>query len=205
MPKSPPETPSLRERLKDETRQIILDAFAELLSRTEIDRVTFAEIAASAGVGERTVYRHFPTREDLLRGLYGALSDKTAEAPFPMKEEADLTRHLLSYFASFDANAAVMKSAVITPQGYEMRMANRDERNAGFLKALDAACPGLSDEDRRFAAGAIQHMHSASAWLALREGWGLSGPRAAAASAWAIRAMIRDIKRRKGKPLKTDE
>lgn len=198
-PRARPAT--LRDRLKNETRQIILDAFAACLADSEIDRVTFAEIAARAGVGERTVYRHFQTRDALLRALYGALSAGAGEAVATMETEADLTRHLKAHFAKFDAQASVIKSAVITPQGHELRMANRRDRNAGFLKALGDATAGFDERERRMIAGAVQHMHSASAWLALREGWGLSGDEAAEACAFAIRAMVRDARRRRTKTL----
>nr|QQZ50822.1 helix-turn-helix transcriptional regulator [Phenylobacterium glaciei] len=35
-----------------------------------LEELSFAEIAAEAKVGERTVYRHFPTREALM-GAFG--------------------------------------------------------------------------------------------------------------------------------------
>lgn len=199
----PTSPPRLRERLKDETRQIILDAFATLLANADVEKITFADVAAQAGVGERTVYRHFPTRDDLLRGLYASFGP-TGDAMIEMTSEADLTAHLPGYFATFDAQSAVIKATVTTPQGYELRMANRSVRNQGFLRALDGATSGLSAQERAMAAAIVQHLHSASAWLALREGWDLRGDKAATAVAWAIRTLVKDLKRRRGKSLAAD-
>jgi len=51
-----------RERTRAELRRIALARFA----REGFDRTSVAEIAAEAGVTERTFYRHFPTKESLL-------------------------------------------------------------------------------------------------------------------------------------------
>ncbi|MGI5440477.1 TetR/AcrR family transcriptional regulator [Streptomyces shenzhenensis] len=49
------------------TRSAILDAAARVLGRQP--DAAMAEIADEAGVGRATLYRHFPTRESLLRGV----------------------------------------------------------------------------------------------------------------------------------------
>ncbi len=49
------------------TRSAILDAAARMLGRRPY--AAMAEIADEAGVGRATLYRHFPTRESLLRGV----------------------------------------------------------------------------------------------------------------------------------------
>ena len=49
-------------------RERILNAATELVRR-DGDKVAMAQIAQHAGVGVGTLYRHFPTREDLLAAL----------------------------------------------------------------------------------------------------------------------------------------
>ena len=49
-------------------RERVLDAAVELVRR-DGEKVPMAAIATRAGVGVGTVYRHFPTREDLLGAL----------------------------------------------------------------------------------------------------------------------------------------
>jgi AcrR family transcriptional regulator len=49
-------------------RERVLDAATELVRR-DGEKVPMAQIAERAGVGIGTVYRHFPTREDLLGAL----------------------------------------------------------------------------------------------------------------------------------------
>lgn len=49
----------------EEKRQEILDAAEAAFGRREFDEVTTDDIAAGAGVGKGTLYRYFPTKEDL--------------------------------------------------------------------------------------------------------------------------------------------
>ena len=62
--------PPARQPRKDAAanRERVLDAATELVRR-EGEKVPMADIARHAGVGVGTVYRHFPTREDLLGAL----------------------------------------------------------------------------------------------------------------------------------------
>jgi AcrR family transcriptional regulator len=60
------ETPSLRERRRAETRRAIQSHAMRLFVECGYDATTVSEVAAAAGVSPMTVYRHFPTKEDLV-------------------------------------------------------------------------------------------------------------------------------------------
>ena len=55
----------LRETKKLRTRQEIAEKAMELFVRRGFDHVTVVEVAAAAGVSEKTVFNYFPTKEDL--------------------------------------------------------------------------------------------------------------------------------------------
>jgi AcrR family transcriptional regulator len=60
------------------TRRAILDAAARVLGRRP--DAALADIAEAAGVGRATMYRHFPTRESLIRGVQDAGSAELVAA-----------------------------------------------------------------------------------------------------------------------------
>jgi AcrR family transcriptional regulator len=56
----------LRERKKQQTREAIALAAMALFQARGFDDVTVAEVAEAADVSEKTVFNHFPTKEDLV-------------------------------------------------------------------------------------------------------------------------------------------
>ena len=63
--------------IQDRVAEAILDVAADLLAGGG-EPPSMADIAAAAGVGRATLYRHFPTREQLLQALSTAARDATA-------------------------------------------------------------------------------------------------------------------------------
>ncbi|WP_409489236.1 TetR/AcrR family transcriptional regulator [Amycolatopsis sp. cmx-11-12] len=69
---------NLRDRQRAETRLAIQTHAIRLFSDVGYDATTVNDVAAAAGVSAMTVYRHFPTKEDLV--LYDEYDPLTASA-----------------------------------------------------------------------------------------------------------------------------
>jgi AcrR family transcriptional regulator len=65
----------LRERKKRQTRDTIAAAAMRLFRARGFDAVTVADVARAADVSEKTVFNHFPTKEDL---VFAGSEDKLA-------------------------------------------------------------------------------------------------------------------------------
>ncbi|MEV4421831.1 TetR family transcriptional regulator [Patulibacter sp. NPDC049589] len=74
----------LRERKKRLTRQLISDTATWMFCERGFDKVRVSEVAAEAGVSEKTVFNYFPTKEslvfdredDVVEGVRKALTDR---------------------------------------------------------------------------------------------------------------------------------
>jgi AcrR family transcriptional regulator len=70
----------LRERKKQQTRELIADTAHRLFADRGFDAVTVAQIARAANVSEVTVFNYFPTKEDLFFGGMQFFEEKLLDA-----------------------------------------------------------------------------------------------------------------------------
>ncbi|MEM7273893.1 MAG: TetR/AcrR family transcriptional regulator [Actinomycetota bacterium] len=81
--------PGRRSRKKTKTRSDLMEAGARLFKDRGFDETTTSDIAEAADVSQRTLFRHFPTKEALLYGdmeelqleLRDALADRPLDEP----------------------------------------------------------------------------------------------------------------------------
>ncbi len=71
-PPTAPGPPGPSSRAADLTRQRLIRAALELFTSRGYHDTTTAQIAKKAGVAEGTIYRHFPSKQQLLNELYRA-------------------------------------------------------------------------------------------------------------------------------------
>ncbi len=92
-----------RDRKKRQTRTALVEAAADLFASRGFDEITTVDIAEAADVSQRTLFRHFPTKEALLYGdmddlydrLRWAFADRPADEPI-----VDVVRHAMSSIAA---------------------------------------------------------------------------------------------------------
>lgn len=70
--------PGLRERKKARTREAISDAAISLFLASGFDAVSVADIATAAEVSRPTLFKYFPTKEDLVVHLFADHEEEAA-------------------------------------------------------------------------------------------------------------------------------
>lgn len=63
----------------DATRDRILDAAERLLARLGYRKTTMDDIAAEAGIGRRTIYLHFPSKEEVALGTIDRIVERLTD------------------------------------------------------------------------------------------------------------------------------
>jgi AcrR family transcriptional regulator len=181
----------LRDRQAAATRSVILEALGAELADGSVEDFSVARLARRAGVSERTVYRHFPTRETLLDGLSEWYNERVADFPDDVAAD-EIAPTIAQVFADFDAHESLARGVLASPGGREMRQHARAAR----LARLDAAlAPVLKSADPERAAAAralIFALCSAQTWQSMRDEGGLDGATAGRAVARAIELILND-------------
>jgi AcrR family transcriptional regulator len=182
------------------TRDRIIDAAVELLSRGDAAEIGMQDVADTAGVSVRTVYRNFATREDLFDAVVTMIRDRMAElaGPPPGSPDAaiDATRNTVAAVYELEP---LYRALFATQAGRESHRRTAAARRAAFHKSYAAETVGLGESSAKVF-GALTHLVSASnSVLFLKDYWGLTAEEAGRAFEWAIAALvdaIRDPKRR---------
>jgi AcrR family transcriptional regulator len=167
-------------------RDRVLAGVAELLADGQ--DLTYAKVAAAADVPERTVYRHFPTRQDLMAAIVEWVNERTGTQRATTADEVvEMVRQL---FPSFDEVAPVVRELLLAPEGRAARLADNDDRREAALAVVANAAAGLDGLTARRLAAVVQLLTSAAAWQTLRDYWDMDGAEAAESVAIALSMML---------------
>lgn len=174
------------------TQAAILAAYAELIEEVGTDDVSFRLIALRAGVGERTVFRYYPTRVDLLlatsawieRTIFTrAESESIFDVPIAIREAME------AYDRRPELAHVVAETAMRGVNG-----ADPAPHRADFDEMLRREVPSLGEEDRRAVVAALCHLDSSATWVTMRRELDMNGRDIADAATWAAEAILDPIR-----------
>jgi AcrR family transcriptional regulator len=162
--------PGLRERKKQQTRQLILDTAARLFVERGFDGVTVTEIAQAAELSEMTVFNYFPTKEDLVFGRMEFFEEQLmAAVQQRAPEESALAAFGRMVLAGVDQLPArtdmIAKAAMLIRASPALQAREREitMRYTARLAGIFTAEAGSADDD-------LEAWTAASALMAVHRG-----------------------------------
>jgi AcrR family transcriptional regulator len=178
-----------RQEKAAQTRERIVTAGSELVH--EFDSwnwrdLTFKAVAERAGVGERTVYRHFPTE----RHLHDAVMQQLESEAGVSYEDVDLTNIgdvTAKVFASLQRFS--VRTSVETPQdptfvGVDVR------RRDALLRAVSASAPEWSAAEKHATAALLDVLWNVPSYERLVGEWGIDAADATRAIGWLMSKVV---------------
>jgi AcrR family transcriptional regulator len=183
----------LRETKKLAMRQQIAGVAMRLFATKGFDHVTVAEIAAGAGVSEKTVFNYFPTKEDIffdeVPERLRALTDAVRSRPDGRSVLASLKEKQLSEAPRLTSPGFVVFARILEES--PALLAKEVDVMARFSQVLAEALQedGLGERDARIVAGLLMSVHRQYFRAARRQALaGKTGPA-------ALRQLKADISR----------
>lgn len=190
---SPPTTAPavVREKLRDTVKNLIVDALVGQLAESGTFDLTYFALARRSGVSVRTIYRHFPKRDDLLDELSRRVNVVMGIKEYPRTRDGTVAL-VKTLFATFDQNAPLVSAQVQAGHG-RVRARARHKRVSLFDTVFAATLPNLPTGRRRAAAGLLTVLLSANTWARMREETGIDGAQSGEVTAWAIDTLWRAL------------
>jgi len=183
---------SWRQQQSANTRDHIVAAAKNLLLDAPTEPFSHERVAQAAGVGARTVYRHFPARADLMQALWETVRDET-RTRFPNTEE-EVVAFARTQFNEFNEREALVRASNAFPAAGELRARGSLEGRPAFRRSLAAITKNLSEWEQRRLVAVCLAIYSAPFWLLLRDRGELSGAEPGDAAAWALAALLEAAK-----------
>ena len=126
------QTPGLRERKKQRTRELIAETARRLFLERGFDRVTVAQVAREAEVAEQTVFNYFPSKEELFYFRMESFEDELLAA---IRERA-----------GGEAIVAAFRRFVLAPRG---ALGTQDAEQLRQITRVITESPALLAHERR--------------------------------------------------------
>ncbi|KAF1017406.1 MAG: HTH-type transcriptional regulator RutR [Stenotrophomonas maltophilia] len=161
--------PERPQRLTDRKREDIVRAAVEEFRAAGYEATSMDRIAAVAGVSKRTVYNHFPSKEELFAAILEELWESSAASvDLPYRADAPLDAQLLQLLrqklellgdASFiDLARAAMAEIIHSPERAQDIVCRMREKESGVTSWIRAAAADgrLRPVDADFAAHQLE-------------------------------------------------
>ena len=164
---------TLKDRHNSLTRELILQSALDELQQGSAEGLTMRAIARRSNMAERTLFRHFASREDLLDSLALRVIARIDQPPLP-PDVSRLPQAPQALYGAFEANANLTRAALHSELFDRIRESVARERWNAVKALVDQAAPHRSEHERKLAAANIRLVLSATSWHYYRFYFGFS-------------------------------
>jgi AcrR family transcriptional regulator len=154
---------TLADRRNDFTRRLIVDGAIDMMEKYPAKKITVRASARQANISERTVFRYFPSRDDLLDAVAQEMRARLKLPPSPASM-ADVQEAPRKLYSAFEANANLTKAGLNSEISSRMRGAVAKDRWVAVAAIIDDAAPQRGAHERKIAAANVRYLLSATAW-----------------------------------------
>lgn len=190
---------SLRERQRALVRRTIVEALGELVAETRHLDFSIQEVADRAGVSLRTVYNHFPNREQLLDAFGLHFGERMVERGANVIDQvADLdevTAAAAINFRIFEELDALTEAWLQVRDTSGAAVADQAHRTERMVELVGKAVPGLDPAVLPLIGLVVRHLYSSTTWHALTRNLGLDVEDAISAVQWAVDSIMEAARR----------
>jgi AcrR family transcriptional regulator len=193
--------PTLRERQAANVRAKIRAAFIALVVERGPNGFPLTEVARRAGIGERTLYRHYPNRDAIVDGIEAnEVATMESELVTPDRWESLLesgTPFVAIGFEVFERHADLV-NAMRALRAAGVRNESSYARTQQ-LRQLVSSTGEIPKESVDQLVGLIRLLSASDGWARLTEqDVGLNASEAGAAAQWAIEVLIEAARNQRG-------
>jgi AcrR family transcriptional regulator len=172
---------------------------ADLLTSGAKD-FTFRALAGASGVPERTLYRHYASKDLLLEAFWAWLNREQLAIPPAANSLDGLIEQAAAAYAAFDGREQLVRAMLHDPLGREARIAQAQARRAELRKALKDELVDVAPDDQKRLLVAVQLFMSAAGWETMKDYWGLNAAEMTATTTWAVQSLVAGAQRDAHKP-----
>lgn len=174
------------------TRERIIAAASDLVHEFETLNwrdLTFRAVAERAGVGERTVYRHFPTERHLHDAVMARLESEAGVSyeDVDLTNLAETTARVFGALQRFSAHESF-------PASQDPAFASSDQRRRdALLRLVSRYSTPDSEPHQQMIAGLLDVLWSPASYARLVGVWGLDAAAATRAIEWLMAKVVAAI------------
>jgi AcrR family transcriptional regulator len=171
------------------TRDRIVDATVALLQDGDLG-FGMQDVADQAGVSVRTVYRAFPTREDLLAGVLAVIKERfEASAGTPPRTSGEFRSSVVPAVRAIYELEPLYRALFATLEGRESHRRSAGERRVYVEAAFAEEIAGLTLRQSQQFAALMHLVTSSSGVFFMKDYAGLDRDATAEALSWAMAAL----------------